>query len=46
MGRIDIDWAITDDTFTMSWAERNGPPVPPPDCKGFGSSVIDSMAKL
>ena len=46
MGRVDIGWAITDDTFTMSWTERNGPPVRPPERKGFGSTVVDSMAKL
>jgi hypothetical protein len=26
MGWVDIEWAITDDTFTMSRAECNGPP--------------------
>jgi PAS domain S-box-containing protein len=43
-GLVDIGWATTDDTFTMSWTERNGPPVRPPERKGFGSTVIDSMA--
>lgn len=36
MGRVDIDRAITDDTFTMNWAERNRPTARPPDRKGFG----------
>jgi hypothetical protein len=45
MGWVDIEWAITDDTFTMSRAECNGPPVRPPDRKGSGGTVIDSMAK-
>jgi PAS domain S-box-containing protein len=45
MGRVDIGWATTDDTFTMSWTERSGPPVRPPERKGFGSMVIDSMAR-
>jgi PAS domain S-box-containing protein len=45
MGRVDIGWAMTDDTFTMSWIERSGPPVRPPERKGFGSMVIDSMAR-
>jgi PAS domain S-box-containing protein len=26
-GRVDICWAIDGDTFTMSWVERDGPPV-------------------
>jgi PAS domain S-box-containing protein len=45
MGRVDIGWAMTDDSFTMSWTERNGPPVRPPERKGFGGTVIDSMVK-
>jgi PAS domain S-box-containing protein len=45
MGRVDVGWTMTDDTFTMSWTERNGPPVRPPERKGFGSTVIDSMAR-
>jgi PAS domain S-box-containing protein len=44
MGRVDVGWTMTDDTFTISWIERNGPPVRPPERKGFGSTVIDSMA--
>jgi two-component sensor histidine kinase len=44
IGVVDIGWAMTDDTFTMSWTERNGPPVRPPERKGFGNMVIDSMA--
>src|SRR5262249_15294093 len=44
MGLVDIGWAMTDDSFTMSWGERNGPPVRPPERKGFGSTVIDKMA--
>jgi two-component sensor histidine kinase len=45
MGRVEIGWAMTVDTFTMSWTERNGPPERPPERKGFGSMVIDSMAR-
>jgi two-component sensor histidine kinase len=44
-GRVDIGWAMTDDTFTISWTERNGPPARPPERKGFGTTVIDSMVK-
>jgi two-component sensor histidine kinase len=25
--RVDICWAIDDDSFAMSWSERDGPPV-------------------
>ena len=44
-GRVDIGWAMTDDTFTMSWTERSGPPVRPPERLGFGSTVIEAMVR-
>jgi two-component sensor histidine kinase len=45
-GRVDVRWRLEGDTFTMSWTERDGPPVPAPKRRCFGSTVIDSMAKL
>jgi len=45
-GRVDVRWRPEGDTFMMSWTERNGPPVSPPERRGFGSTVVDSMAKL
>jgi PAS domain S-box-containing protein len=44
-GRVDVGWQIGGDIFAMSWTERDGPPVRPPERRGFGSTVIDSMAK-
>lgn len=44
-GRVDICWQIDGDLFTMSWIELGGPPVRPPDHRGFGTMVIDSMVK-
>jgi PAS domain S-box-containing protein len=44
-GRVDVGWRIGGDIFAMSWTERDGPPVQPPERRGFGSTVIDSMAK-
>jgi PAS domain S-box-containing protein len=45
-GRVDIGWGMTDgDTFTMSWTEREGPPVPAPKRRGFGSIVMEAMAE-
>jgi two-component sensor histidine kinase len=35
-----------DGRFTMIWVECGGPPVVPPTRRGFGSSVIKSMAEL
>jgi hypothetical protein len=33
------------DTFTMSWTERDGPPVAAPTRRGFGTIVIEKMAE-
>jgi len=44
-GHVDISWLLDGDTYTMRWIERNGPPVRPPEHRGFGSTVIESMAK-
>jgi two-component sensor histidine kinase len=44
-GRIDIGWRSEDDVFMMDWTERDGPPAQPPKRCGFGSTVIESMAK-
>jgi PAS domain S-box-containing protein len=45
-GRVDVRWRVEGDTFMMSWTERNGPPVSRPERRGFGSTVVGSMAKL
>jgi two-component sensor histidine kinase len=45
-GRVDVDWRLDGDIFAVSWTERGGPPVSPPQQRGFGSIVISSMAKL
>jgi PAS domain S-box-containing protein len=44
-GHVDVCWGTDGDTLTMGWTERDGPPVSPPERRGFGSTVIDSMAK-
>jgi PAS domain S-box-containing protein len=44
-GRIDVGWRSDAGSFAISWAERGGPPVRPPDHRGFGSRVIESMVK-
>jgi PAS domain S-box-containing protein len=44
-GRVDICWGTAGDTFTVSWTESNGPPVTSSERRGFGTTVIDSMAK-
>ena len=45
-GRVDISWGTTHgDTFTMSWTEREGPPVLAPQRRGFGTIVMEEMAE-
>ena len=43
-GGVDIFWGSEGDTFTISWTERDGPPVPPPERRGFGTVVMEVMA--
>ncbi len=45
MGRVDIRWGVDGETFTMSWAERGGPPVSAPQRRGSGSTVVTSLVK-
>jgi PAS domain S-box-containing protein len=45
MGRVDISWGGNNDIFTMSWTEREGPPVSAPKRHGFGTTVVERMAK-
>jgi two-component sensor histidine kinase len=44
-GRVAIGWQVAASVFTMSWIENEGPPVVAPTRRGFGSEVIDMMAK-
>jgi PAS domain S-box-containing protein len=44
-GRVDIRWRTDRDTLTMSWSERDGPPVSAPKQRGFGTIVIGAMAE-
>jgi PAS domain S-box-containing protein len=44
-GRVDIGWEADGDTFTMSWTEREGPPVSAPKRRGFGTIVMEAMAE-
>jgi PAS domain S-box-containing protein len=44
-GRLDIDWWTEGGTFTISWTERDGPPVSAPKRRGFGTIVMQEMAE-
>jgi len=44
-GRVDVCWGSDGDTFTMSWIERDGPPVFVPKRRGFGTIVMKAMTE-
>jgi PAS domain S-box-containing protein len=44
-GRVDVSWQVDGDIYRMGWIERDGPPVRPPQSRGFGSMVTESMVK-
>jgi len=44
-GQVDVGWGTDGDTFTMSWTEREGPPVSAPKRRGFGTIVMKAMAE-
>jgi two-component sensor histidine kinase len=44
-GRVDVSWGAADDTLTMGWIEREGPPVSAPQRRGFGTTVMGAMTE-
>jgi PAS domain S-box-containing protein len=44
-GRVEIWWQATARLFIMSWTENEGPLVVVPTRRGFGSTVLNTMAK-
>jgi PAS domain S-box-containing protein len=44
-GSVTIDWRIDDDEFSIGWIERRGPRVKPPKRRGFGSTIISTVAE-
>ena len=44
-GRVTVDWHVDpDNMLAVHWIERNGPPVIEPVTRGFGSTLISTMA--
>jgi PAS domain S-box-containing protein len=43
-GQVDISWTVENQRFRISWRESGGPPVAPPERKGFGTTVLQKMA--
>jgi PAS domain S-box-containing protein len=44
-GHVNVYWKIDGDTLTMSWTERGGPPMSPPERRGFGTVVMQEMVE-
>jgi two-component sensor histidine kinase len=44
-GRVDISWGVAEQMFTISWTERDGPPVSAPKRRGFGTVVMKKMTE-
>jgi PAS domain S-box-containing protein len=44
-GRVDVRWETEGDAFSVSWIEREGPPVSAPKRRGFGTVVMEIMAE-
>ncbi|RZJ28535.1 MAG: hypothetical protein EON85_08770 [Brevundimonas sp.] len=43
-GRVEVCWRAEADALHLQWREHDGPPVTPPERKGFGSRLIASSA--
>jgi two-component sensor histidine kinase len=44
-GGLEIGWGTEGETFTVTWTERDGPPVSPSPRRGFGTVVMKEMAE-
>jgi hypothetical protein len=42
---VALRWNFSDNAFTMSWTERDGPSVSAPKRRGFGTTVVERMTK-
>ena len=50
-GHVEINWRVYEpergkQRFSMNWIESGGPPVFAPARRGFGSTVVDFMARM
>jgi two-component sensor histidine kinase/PAS domain-containing protein len=39
-GCVEVDWRLEAERLEVTWRERRGPPVTPPQRRGFGSRLI------
>jgi two-component sensor histidine kinase len=39
-GRVSVDWSLSDARLNLEWRETGGPPVVPPNHRGFGTRLF------
>ena len=44
-GWVDLRWTLEGREVRLDWTERGGPPVRPPERRGFGSQLIEMMVR-
>jgi PAS domain S-box-containing protein len=49
-GTVAVDWSVREDDprgarVLMTWVETGGPPVTPPERRGFGSTVVERLVR-
>jgi two-component sensor histidine kinase len=45
-GRVQVGWSrAANGQFILRWTETGGPPVKPPERRGFGTRVMESMVR-
>lgn len=42
-GRVEVDWAIAKDQFSLKWSEIGGPSTKEPAKPGFGSVIVTAV---
>jgi two-component sensor histidine kinase len=44
-GRVNVSWRTDDGRATVSWRESGGPPVKPPQRRGYGSILLSRLVE-
>ncbi len=42
-GRVEVSWSVRDERLHLEWREEGGPPVEPPQKRGYGMRVIERV---
>jgi two-component sensor histidine kinase len=44
-GRVNVTWTVKDGKLHLNWEECGGPSVAPPTQKGFGTRLLEVLAR-